>query len=113
MIGVKITNVVGPRGGNFDYKGMDPYKFVAGSQVYPSGTLDFYGIYEKDDIPEHEDIHIISEAEYAEVYNAEYERQREPGPIEKLQEENAELRKQIDAMQLALIGIMDTAGGNA
>ncbi|PZM67506.1 hypothetical protein [Paenibacillus dendritiformis] len=113
MIGLKVTNVIGPRGGECDYKGLDIDKFVPGTQVYPAGTRDFYVITEQEDIPVHEDIHLITEEEYSEAFNAENERQREPGPIEKLQEENAELRKQIDAMQLALIGIMDTAGGKA
>lgn len=111
MIGVKITNVIGPNGGSLDYKGLDAMKFVPGSQVYPFGTFDFYGIYEESEVPEHEDIHIITEDEYTEAYNAEQARLQEPGPIEKLQAENAELRKQLDALQLAVMGMMD--GGNA
>ncbi|TDL50946.1 hypothetical protein E2R60_20585 [Paenibacillus dendritiformis] len=112
MIGVKIVNVVGPRGGLYDYKGLDIDKFVPGTQVYPSGTRDFYVITEqaKEEIPKHEDVLLITEAEYEAAYNAERESHHEPGPIEKLQAENEELRKQIDAMQLALMGMMDGGG---
>lgn len=112
MIGIKITNVVGERGGNYDYKGLDIDKFVPGSQVYPRGTRDFYVITEQEDIPKHEDVLLVTEAEYEAAYNAERERQQEPGPIEKLQAENEELRRQLDALQLAVMGMMD-AGGNA
>lgn len=105
MTGIKIVNVIGPHGGRYDYKGLDPMKFVPGSQIYPVGTLDFYGIYEGTEIPEHPDIHRITEEEYAEAYNAEANREPAPNPIE-------EMQKQIDALQLALMGIMDT-GGNA
>lgn len=112
MKGIKITNVVGERGGNYDYKGLDFELFVPGTQIYPKGTRDFCVITEEENIPEHEDIVRITEEEYEAVFKAEMERAREPGPIEKLQAENEELRKQIDSMQLALMGIMD-AGGNA
>ncbi|WP_213431614.1 hypothetical protein, partial [Paenibacillus dendritiformis] len=78
MIGVKITNVIGPRGGNCNYKGLDPEKFVPGSQVYPSGTRDFYVITEQEDIPEHEDILLITTEEYEAVYEAERVKQSEP-----------------------------------
>ncbi|MBG9793008.1 hypothetical protein ABD76_11125 [Paenibacillus dendritiformis] len=80
--------------------------------MYPSGTRDFYVITEQEDIPKHDDIHLITEAEYEAVYNAERERQQEPGPIEQLKAENEELRRQLDALQLAVMGMMD-AGGNA
>ncbi|BFH70595.1 hypothetical protein J27TS7_58760 [Paenibacillus dendritiformis] len=112
MIGLKITNVVGVNGGDYDYKGLDIHKFLPGTQVYLAGTRDFYVITEQDDIPEHKDITLITTEEYEAVYEEDRNKRYEPGPIEKLQEENAELRKQIDAMQLALMGIMDT-GGNA
>lgn len=110
MIGLKLTNVIGPRGGNYDYKGLDTNKFVPGTLIYPTGSYDFYVITEQEDIPEHPEIFIITEEEYEAAYEAERNRPREPGPIEKLQAENEELRKQIDAMQLALMGIMDTGG---
>ncbi|MDU5145374.1 MAG: hypothetical protein E6230_24660 [Paenibacillus dendritiformis] len=111
MIGLKVINVAPERGGNYDYKGLDLDKFVSGSQVYPRGTRDFYVITEQEDIPEHEDVRLITEAEYEAAYNSERERQQEPGPIEKLQVENEELRRQLDALQLAVMGMMD--GGNA
>ncbi|WCR29708.1 hypothetical protein L3476_13870 [Paenibacillus thiaminolyticus] len=110
MIGLKLINVVGPNGGNCDYKGLDINKFVSGSQVYPRGTRDFYVITEQEDIPEHPDIQFVTEEEYEAAYEAERNRPREPGPIEKLQSENEELRKQIEAMQLALMGMMDGGG---
>lgn len=111
MICLKVINVAPERGGMYDYKGLDINKIVPGTQVYPYGTRDFYGITEQEDIPEHGDIHLITEAEYEAAYNAERERQHEPGPIEKLQVENEELRRQLDALQLAVMGMMD--GGNA
>ncbi|MFW5435198.1 hypothetical protein [Paenibacillus apiarius] len=111
MKGIKITNVVGERGGNYDYKGLDFELFVPGTQIYPSGTRDFYVITEEENIPKHEDIILITTEEYEAAYAAEQNVQREPGPIEQLQEENKELRKQIDAMQLALMGMMNTGGG--
>ncbi|BFH10892.1 hypothetical protein WJ0W_006751 [Paenibacillus melissococcoides] len=114
MIGLKLTNVIGPRGGNYDYKGLDTNKFVPGTLVYPSESYDFYVITEqsREEIPEHEDIHLITEEEYEAAYEAERNRPREPGPIEKLQAENEELRRQLDALQLAVMGMMDE-GGNA
>ncbi|WCF07070.1 hypothetical protein NDS46_22450 [Paenibacillus thiaminolyticus] len=105
MQGLKLTNVIGERGGQYDYKGLDIDKFVPGSQVYPSGTRDFFVITQEEHIPEHEDIHFITKEDYAEAYNAEANREPAPNPIE-------EMQKQIDAMQLALMGMMD-AGGNA
>ncbi|WP_261949046.1 hypothetical protein [Paenibacillus melissococcoides] len=33
-----------------------------------------------------------------------------PAPIEKLQAENEELRRQLDALQLAVMGMMDEGG---
>ncbi|BFH15903.1 hypothetical protein WJ0W_003295 [Paenibacillus melissococcoides] len=113
MIGLKIINVVPERSGNLDYKGLDINLFVAGSQIYPPGTRDCYVITAQVDIPKHEDIHLVTEAEYEAAYNAERERQQEPGPIEQLKAENEELRKQLDALQLAVMGMMDTPGGNA
>lgn len=104
MIGLKVVNVAPERGGSYDYKGLDLDKFVSGSQVYPRGTRDFYVITEQEDIPEHPDIYIITEEEYKKVYDAENNREPEPHPLE-------EMQKQIDAMQLALMGMMD--GGNA
>lgn len=112
MIGLKLTNIIGPRGGDCDYKGLDTRKFVPGTLIYPTGSYDFYVITEQEDIPEHPDIHLITEEEYEAAYNAERERQHEPGPIEKLQAENEELRRQLDALQLAVMGMMD-AGGDA
>ncbi|MFW5436260.1 hypothetical protein [Paenibacillus apiarius] len=112
MIGLKIVNIMPERGGNCDYKGLDIDKFIPGSQVYPSGTRDCYVITEEENIPEHEDITLITTEEYEAASAAEQNVQHEPGPIEQLQEENKELRKQIDAMQLALLGIME-AGGKA
>lgn len=111
MQGLQLKNVKPEQGGECDYKGLDLKKFVPGSQVYPTGTRDCYVITKEQDIPEHEDILLITTEEYETVYEAERNKQHEPGPIEKLQEENAELRKQIDAMQLALMGMMDTGGG--
>lgn len=81
MIGIRIVNVVGERGGVYDYKGLDIDSFVPGSQVYPSGTRDFYVITEQEDIPKHEDILLVTEAEYKEAYNSERERQHEPGRL--------------------------------
>lgn len=104
MIGLKVVNVAPERGGNYDYKGLDLDKFVSGSQVYPRGTRDFYVITEQEAIPEHPDIYNITEEEYTRVYDAEKNREPEPNPLE-------EMQKQIDAMQLALMGMMD--GGNA
>lgn len=112
MIGLKVINVAPERGGNYDYKGLDIDKFVPGTQVYPSGTRDFYVITEQEDIPEHEDIHLITTEEYEAAYEAERNRQHEPGPIEQLKAENEELRRQLDALQLAVMGMMD-AGGDA
>ncbi|NGP59879.1 hypothetical protein FLT15_16925 [Paenibacillus thiaminolyticus] len=111
MIGLKLINVVGPNGGNYDYKGLDINKFVPGTQVYPTGTRDFYVITEQEDIPVHEDIHLITTEEFESAYEAERNRQHEPGPIEELKAENEELRRQLDALQLAVMGMMD--GGNA
>ncbi|BFH11191.1 hypothetical protein [Paenibacillus melissococcoides] len=111
MIGLKIINAIGERGGNYDYKGLDFEKFVPGTQVYPTGTRDFYVITEQEDIPKHEDIHLITTEEYEAAYEAEHNKQHELGPIEKLQTENEELRRQLDALQLAVMGMMD--GGNA
>ncbi|WP_213431615.1 hypothetical protein, partial [Paenibacillus dendritiformis] len=78
MIGVKIINAIGERGGNYDYKGLDFEKFVPGTQVYPTGTRDFYVITEQEDIPEHEDILLITTEEYEAVYEAERVKQSEP-----------------------------------
>lgn len=103
MQGLKISNLLPEGGGTCDYKGLNIEMFVPGSQIYPNDEQACYVITNEEDIPKHDDIVLIS--------TAEYEAAREMYIINPVRQPSPEdLQKQIDAMQLALMGMMDAGG---
>lgn len=94
---VKISNLI-QSDGRADYKGLDCDKIIAGSQLYPMNENVAYVCYEDDEIPQHEDLQIITEEEYLQIKN-EIETNRPKTPEEELQE-------RINLIQQALDGLL-------
>ncbi|MBG9655008.1 hypothetical protein [Cytobacillus firmus] len=89
---IKIYNLINEQG-VANYKGLDLAKIIAGTQLYPSSVNVAYIGYVDDEIPQHEDLQIVTEDEYLQIKN-EIEANR-PKPPEELQE-------RIDLMQQAV-----------
>lgn len=103
MQGLKILNLVPEGGGVCNYKGLDIDMFIPGSQIYPGDERACYLITNEETIPEHADILRIT--------TDEYEVAREKYVVNPVRPPSTEdLQKQIDAMQLALMGMMDAGG---
>ncbi len=102
---VKINNLV-DMGGQCDYKGLDINHFVAGKQIYRlyNGANECAIVTRQDDIPAHEDITLIDDAEYAD-FTALVESEVSPRPedvIAKLQAENEQLKADLELTNQAL-----------
>lgn len=90
---VKVMNLFDNQG-KADYKGLDLSKIIAGTQLYPINENVAYVGYEDDEIPQHEDLQIITEEEYLQIKN-----EIEVNKPKTLEEE---LQERINLMQQAL-----------
>ena len=90
---VKVMNLFDNQG-TANYKGLDLSKIIAGTQLYPINENVAYVGYEDYELPQHEDLLVITEDEYLQIKN-EIEANR-PKTLEE------ELQERINLMQQAL-----------
>lgn len=94
---LKISNILPQGGGMLDYKGLDINQFVPGSQVYANDTSFVLLKTQQDNIPQHEDIMVISEVDYQ--TEIEMLAANRPKPIE---QQIAEQEQRLQLIQAAL-----------
>jgi len=93
---IKIYNLIDAHG-VADYKGLDLTKIIAGTQLYPINENVAYVGYEDDEIPQHEDLQIITEEEYLQIKN-----EIEVNKPKTLEEELEELKQRQALIKQAL-----------
>lgn len=98
---IKISNLVPVNGGGCDYKGLDINQFASGLQFYPSNQNHCYVITNQTNVPAHDDIQIVTEAEYLGV------KESEPAPVNPLDE----IKTQLAALQVAMDDLILNGGG--
>lgn len=98
-----IKNLVGPNGGNYDYKGLDIDLFIAGSQIYFNNGTEVLVITEEDVIPEHEDIKILTEQQYMDWVTEIKNIPQPPTEIELLEAKLAEQDAVIEELMFNII----------
>ena len=95
---VKVMNLFDNQG-TANYKGLDLSKIIAGTQLYPINKNVAYVGYEDDEIPQHEDLQIITEEEYLQI-KSEIEANRPLTPEEELQQRIGLMQQALDNLLL-------------
>lgn len=103
---VKIDNLISKTNGICDYKGLDIDLFIAGSQVYDNDTA-FIGTIEED-IPQHEDLQILSKNEYDTFVN---EIRNRPQPLSEIDLLNEKIAQQDAVIEELLFNIIPEITG--
>ncbi|MGE6260858.1 hypothetical protein ACQKCU_23780 [Heyndrickxia sporothermodurans] len=90
---LKINNF--PRDRAADYKGLNLNQIVPGTQLYPAADYAIVGY--EGEVPEHEDLEIVSEEYYQEVLK-EINENAPKSPLDILKEENQQLQQDIGSL---------------
>ncbi|QUH18926.1 hypothetical protein [Alkaliphilus sp. B6464] len=103
MKSLHIKKLVDSSGGNFDYKGLDIDLFVTNTQVYFNNHTEILVKTIEEVIPEHEDITILTEQQYADWADEIKNQPKPPTEIELLENRIAEQDKVIEELMFEIV----------